>query len=631
MPSLRLPPADAELSAYTGWTRAHWEAVADHLLASVVPYATDDFAQYRLPGRQSRSGPVSDGLEGYARTFMLAAFRIAGAGGQMPPALLERYAQGLVAGTDPAHPYAWPALTDMSQPLVEAASIALALHETRPWLYDRLSPAEQERVVAWLAGFVGKRTPDNNWVLFRVVVEQFLAEVGGPYEAAEITGGLERIEEWYVGDGWYSDGAGKNFDYYAGWALHLYPVLWARMAGDTARLERYGERLRLFLGQYQHLFAADGGPVHQGRSLTYRFATAAPLWLGALAGSSPLPPGRTRRIASGVLRHFAERGVPDERGLLTLGWYDTFLPVTQSYSGPGSPYWASKAFLGLLLPPEHPVWTDAEVPAPIDLADQAVALRPPGWLLHATREDGVVRLVNHGSDRDRIQDPSGLPDPHYLKLAYTSHTGPDLGEAAGFDGELVVVAPDGAVARRRRIEPLTTQDRFAASAYCDDLPAGPVRVVTASVVDGPAEVRIHQVTAPAGHRIRDGGHALAGEAPLTARSGDVWASARRPDDLVSVVRGLHGYTGAGVATAEGANAFGRHSATPYVIADAHPGGTAVYVSLVLLTGTDEELRPPAVRVEDDQVSLEWPGGDSVTIRLTGTPTCARVVNGGDRP
>jgi hypothetical protein len=623
MSSLRLPPADTDLSAYTGWTRAHWEAVADHLLAAVVPYATDDFAQYRMPGRESRSGPVSDGLEGYARTFLLAAFRIAGAGGAVPPALLERYAQGLVAGTDPAHPYAWPPLTDMSQPLVEAASIALALHETRPWLYDRLTPAEQERVVAWLAGFVGRRTPDNNWVLFRVVVEQFLAEVGGPYKPDEITGGLERIEEWYVGDGWYSDGAGKNFDYYAGWALHLYPLLWARMAGDDARLERYGERLRVFLDQYQHLFAADGGPVHQGRSLTYRFATVAPLWLGALTGSSPLPPGRTRRIASGVLRHFVERGVPDERGLLTLGWYDTFLPVTQSYSGPGSPYWASKAFLGLLLPPEHPVWTDAEAPAPIDLADQAVTMRPPGWLLHATREGGVVRLINHGSDRDRIQDPSGVPDPHYLKLAYTSHTGPDLAETLGIDGEVVVVAPDGAVSRRRRIEPLTTQDRFAASAYRDDLPAGPVHVVTASVVDGAAEVRIHRVTAPAGHQVRDGGHAIAGEEPPTARSGELWASARRADGLVSVVRGLHGYTTAGVATAAGANAFGRHSATPYVLADAHPGGTAVYVSLVLLTGA-AEARPPEVRVDGDQVTLDLPGGDSATIRLTETPTCVRV-------
>ncbi|MEK8145798.1 hypothetical protein NKH18_45025 [Streptomyces sp. M10(2022)] len=37
------------------------------------------------------------------------------------------------------------------------------------------------------------------------------------------------------------------------------------------------------------------------------------------------------------MRHFVEREVPDERGLLTLCWYDTFPPTTQSYSGPVFP------------------------------------------------------------------------------------------------------------------------------------------------------------------------------------------------------------------------------------------------------------------------------------------------------
>ncbi|MEW9552963.1 DUF2264 domain-containing protein [Nonomuraea sp. NPDC050783] len=621
---LHLPPPDESLSPHTGWTRAHWEAVADHLLASVVPYATDGFAQYRLPGRASRSGVASDGLEGYARTFLLAAFRIAGAGGDVPPALIERYADGLVAGTDPAHPYAWPALTDMSQQLVEAASIALALHETRPWLFDRLSPAQRERVVDWLAGFAGRRTPDNNWVLFRVVTEQFLAGAGGPYEPAEIEAGLDRIEDWYAGDGWYSDGAGKNFDYYCGWALHLYPSLWARMAGDTARGQRYAARLRRFLEQYQHFFAADGAPVHQGRSLTYRFATVAPLWLGALTGASPLPPGRTRRIASGVLRHFAGRGAPDGRGLLTLGWYDPFPPVTQPYSGPASPYWASKAFLGLLLPPGHPAWTRPEEAAPVETADVALTMPAPGWLLHATRADGVVRLVNHGSDRDRVQDPDGPPDPHYLKLAYASHAGPEAGERApGVDNHLAVVAPGGTASRRRRIQPLAAADRFAASAYDD----GPVRVVTASVVDGAAEIRIHRVTAPPGCRVRDGGYALAAAVPLDLRHEGTAALARRPDGLGSGVRGLHGHTGAGVLTAEGANAFGRHSATPYAVAGAHPGGTAIYVSLVWLAGGAE---PPApdVRVAGDVVTLGLPGGDTVTVVMADVPSCERTPAAG---
>jgi hypothetical protein len=45
-------------------------------------------------------GLTSDGLEGYARTFPLAAFRIAGAGGE-PAALIEQYADGLTNGTEP--------------------------------------------------------------------------------------------------------------------------------------------------------------------------------------------------------------------------------------------------------------------------------------------------------------------------------------------------------------------------------------------------------------------------------------------------------------------------------------------------------------------------------------------------
>src|SRR4051812_15588349 len=102
---MRLPPPDRHLSPVTGWTRAHWESVADHLLRSVVPYATPGLAQYRLPGPASRSGPVSDGLEGYARTFLLAAFRLAGtgpagggaAGGGPDPELVDRYIDGLVA------------------------------------------------------------------------------------------------------------------------------------------------------------------------------------------------------------------------------------------------------------------------------------------------------------------------------------------------------------------------------------------------------------------------------------------------------------------------------------------------------------------------------------------------------
>jgi hypothetical protein len=635
---LVLPPDDVYSAPFTGWTRAHWEAVADRLLDAVVPWAAPGFAQYRLPGRAGRAGLSSDGLEGFARTFLLAAFRIAGAGGDAPAGLLERYAEGLAGGTDPGHPHAWPAIADCSQPLVEAASIALALHETRPWLFDRLDPGVQQRVVAWLAGAAGKRTWQSNWVLFPVVVQQFLAGVGGPHEPAEIDAGLERIERWYVGDGWYTDGDGRCFDYYAGWAMHLYSLLWARMSGDPERGERYRARLRVFLEQYQHLFAADGAPVYQGRSLCYRFAGVAPLWLGALLDADPLPPGRTRRIASGVLRHFVERGVPDERGLLSLGWYERFLPCTQQYSGPASPYWASKAFLGLLLPAGHPAWTARETGAPIDDGDRVVAMPGPGWLLHSTRHDGLVRLVNHGSDRARHLPPDGLDDPHYTRFGYASHAAPDVGEAArmlAVDGHLAVLGPDGTMTRRRRIEPIAAFDRFAASAYEDELPTGRVRVETASLVRGPWELRVHRVTAPAGFAVRDGGYALAADRPPAAALGPGWARVDGPDGRASVMLAVHGFDTAAVARAADANAFGACSAAPYLSAPGHPGGTALFAGLVVLTG--DRVDPGALRaavevqVDGDGSPGRYPDGERVDVVLGPGPAYARHPAGGGTP
>ncbi|MFF8614262.1 DUF2264 domain-containing protein [Streptomyces sp. NPDC015350] len=634
-PHLHLPPPDRLLSSRTGWTRAHWEATADRLLDALVPYATPGLAQYRLPGRGSWSGVVSDGLEGFARSFLLAACRIAGAGGAADPALVERYAAGLAAGTDPASGEAWPRLTDCSQQMVEAASVAVALHETRPWIWDRLDARVQERVVDWFSGFVGGRTWDNNWRLFQVVSEQFLASVGAPYSRSDIESNLDRIEDWYVGDGWYTDGDGRNFDYYIGWAMHLYPLLWSRMAGadDGGRTEVYRQRLGRFLEDYQHFFGADGAPVHQGRSLTYRFAALAPVWMGALADCTPLAPGLTRRLASGTMRHFVERGVPDERGLLTLGWYDTFLPTTQPYSGPASPYWASKGFLGLLLPADHAVWTARELPLPVEESDRYTALPAPGWLLHGTRDDGIVRLVNHGSDHnppyDEAADPAeGTADPHYAAFAFSTATAPQTAPHAvsrAIDGHLALVAPDGTPSRRRRIHPLRCADRVAASWYAARLPGDEraYRIETTSVLHGPWEIRVHRVEAPEGAVVREGGHAVAHARSPFAVSGPDWALARTADGLSSALIALHGWDGgvegAAVARDVQSNAHGPHSAIPYLRSRPHPGGRSVHVSLVALsrdTVHPEALRDAVrvrVRAGSDSVVLTFLDGTTVEV------------------
>src|SRR5699024_8157003 len=114
-----LPARDHRRAPWTGLTRDHWEAVADRLLLSLRPHTSDDCARILPPGRASSSGPDSDGLEGFARSFLLAALLLHGNGGADPHGHAERYAAGLAAGTDPSSPTAWPRPGSLPQAKVE--------------------------------------------------------------------------------------------------------------------------------------------------------------------------------------------------------------------------------------------------------------------------------------------------------------------------------------------------------------------------------------------------------------------------------------------------------------------------------------------------------------------------------
>ena len=624
---IRLPAPDRLLSGRTGLGRQHWIAVADHLLDALVPWFSPLGARVDLPGRTSISGSWCDGLEGFARSFMLASFRIAATEGAGCEALIERYSRGLAAGADPDGPEAWPRLTPKSQQMVEAAGLAVALHESRAWLWDRLDDRTRQQVAGWLGGFIGSTTHDNNWRLFQVVGEQFLASVGAEFSQDDIDAGLDRIEDWYVGDGWYRDGDGQHFDHYVGWAMHLYPGLWARMAGSAGdgRLESYRERLCRFLEDAVYLVGGDGSPMHQGRSLCYRMAAAAPFWAGALLDASPLAPGLTRRACSGMLRHFLEHGVPDERGLLGLGWHHRFLPATQSYSGPGSPYWASKGFLGLVLPADHPVWTAPEEPLPIELGDQVRAMPAPGWLVQSTRHDGIVRLLNHGSDHGPLDppetpEPEPAADPHYDRLAYTTRTGPELSETDRVDNHVALLGADGVSSHRGRIRRIAVEASYAASWHRAWLgEQGPWRIESASVVHGGWEIRCTLVDGPADVQLRHGGYAIAAEQAPQVTTGEApWAAAERADGLTSAIVGLHGYDEAGARRDTGANAFGPHSATPYLLGST---GARVLVAAVVLSGDtvwpDAIAESIAVEVRDRRVELTFADGTTATISWAG--------------
>ncbi|MFV0253933.1 MAG: DUF2264 domain-containing protein [Beutenbergiaceae bacterium] len=620
-------------------------AYADRLLLSVRPFASADHAHITLPGTPGGFGTAVDGLEGFARTFLIAAFTVTGAGGADPAAHLAFYARGLAAGSDPGHPERWVRPTEHAQAKVEAASLALGLDLTRSWLWDGLDTRTQGNIVDYLAEVVGdQRYPANNWLWFRIVVETFLRSVDGPHRVDDIVADLHRHDSYYQAAGWYRDGESRSYDHYVGWAMHLYPTMWSRMSGapDLAAKRADTDRVRLdrYLIDAVRLVGADGAPLMQGRSLTYRFAAAAPFWAGVLAEVPSTAHELLRDTAVSIVRYFADHGVPNARGLLDIGWWGPWRPLAQSYSGPGSPYWASKGLLGLLIPAEDPVW--GRSPAPLaSRQDFGTTIAAPGWAVIGTGADGVVRVANHGTDHADVGDDGG-DSPLYTRLGYSTatfplHRGRDwiapvdqsvvLVDAAGRRSHrtgmtTLAVRAAGALAAASRaqahwIDPMADGQRLGTGVTGRVSVAGELIIV--SVLNGAWEVRlIHVLPLNADARVLEcGGWPLADDAGVAASAADgpLHVVTRTPQ-LQAHLIGLHGWGQARAEHRDDASPLGAHAVVGVLSGSVTPGWTACALALA---GAGVDVgQPPTLALDSDRARIGWPDGSITTMDLPQT-------------
>ncbi|MFJ6677714.1 DUF2264 domain-containing protein [Microbacterium sp. NPDC091382] len=621
------------------WSRADWVAHADRLLAAARRYASPGGGRIHFPGSEGGYGRDIDGLEGFARTLLLAGFRIAGERGVGVDDLITFARRGIASGVDPGAADRWVRPDEHGQAKVEAASIALVLDLTRPWVWDALDPVTQQRAIDWFAPVVGDVTyPRTNWVWFRIVVETFLRSVGGRWSEADIAADLACHDSFVREDGWLSDGDERSYDHYVGWALHVYPVLWSRMSGatdlagdrtaaDVARLDR-------FLADALALVGADGSPLIQGRSLIYRFAAAAVFWVGVIAEVPSHSLGRLRHAAELVVRHFADRGAPAADGVLTMGWHGGWRTLAQSYSGPGSPYWAVKGLMGILLPADHPVWMAESEPLPIESGDVLRAVRSPGWIVSGTRDDGIVRVISHGTDHSRVGVVS-TDSPLYARIGYSTAAAPLLDAQAWLEPLEQAVALRDAEGRATHrsgmrllgarvedgvgvaaaiwdahwVEPTPTTHAHGSGLAGDARRAGRIRVD--SLVHGGVEVRVVRVQDVAADavQLRIGGWAVAGSESESHVHGAV--AEVSANGVTSGIRSLSGGV-AGAVHRQDASPLGASAVVPFV--DLGPTGEAIVI--LGLRGSGAPVRTEVVAaLEDDDVSVTWADGHRSRIRL----------------
>ena len=261
------------------------------------------------------------------------------------------------------------------QNLVDAAYIAESFLRAYDTLWKPLDDVTKQRYLKEFAKLRHIDPPYTNWLLFSSTIESFMAKAGGDYDQYRVNSACRKMEEWYVGDGWYSDGPVFAFDYYSSYVFHpMYLETLQAMVDAKAntRLDykKYYDRELKRCQKYslilERLISPEGTFPVFGRSIPYRMATMQPLALMAWYQTLPsdLSNGQVRAALTKVLhRMFDQENNFNEKGYLSIGFCGTSQKnVADWYTNNGSLYMTTLAFMPLGLPANHSFWTDAAQP-----------------------------------------------------------------------------------------------------------------------------------------------------------------------------------------------------------------------------------------------------------------------------
>lgn len=260
------------------------------------------------------------------------------------------------------------------QNLVDAAYIAESFLRAYDTLWMPLDNQTKQRYLTEFRKLRKIDPPYTNWLLFSSSIESFMAKAKGEYDQYRVNSACRKMEEWYVGDGWYADGPSFSFDYYSSYVFHpmyletLQAMIDAK-ANTRLDYQKYYNRALKRCQKYaivlERFISPDGTFPVFGRSIPYRLAAMQPLALMAWYQTLPkeLTNGQVRAALTKVMhRMFDSQQNFNEGGFLTIGFCGNQPNIADWYTNNGSLYMTTLAFMPLGLPANHPFWTDAAQP-----------------------------------------------------------------------------------------------------------------------------------------------------------------------------------------------------------------------------------------------------------------------------
>jgi len=262
------------------------------------------------------------------------------------------------------------------QNLVDAAYIAESFIRAYDALWVPLDDVTKQRYITEFKKLRSIEPPYTNWFLFSSTIESFIAKAVGlrEYDDFRVMMTIRKVEEWYVGDGWYADGPVFAFDYYSSYVFHaMYLETLQNMidAKANTRLEyqkyydRALKRAQKFSIILERFISPEGTFPVIGRSTPYRMAAMQPLALMAWYQKLPtdLSNGQVRAALTQVMhRMYDQQQNYNDAGYLTIGFCGHQPETADWYTNNGSLYMTSLAFMPLGLAADHPFWTDKAEP-----------------------------------------------------------------------------------------------------------------------------------------------------------------------------------------------------------------------------------------------------------------------------
>jgi hypothetical protein len=260
------------------------------------------------------------------------------------------------------------------QALVDAAYVAESFIRAYDVLWKPLDDVTKKRYFEEFTQLRRVDPPYTNWFLFSSVIESFLAKAGAEYDEFRVNTACRKVEEWYVGDGWYADGPVFAFDYYSSYVFHAMYLETLQCMVDAkanTRLDyqkywdRALKRAQKFAIILERFISPEGTFPVIGRSTPYRLAALQPLALLAWYEKLPkeLSNGQVRAALTQVMhRMFDHQNNYNEGGFLTIGFCGSQPGTADWYTNNGSLYMCSLSFMPLGLPANSPFWTSEAEP-----------------------------------------------------------------------------------------------------------------------------------------------------------------------------------------------------------------------------------------------------------------------------